>query len=470
MAIRFSVILFLLFLSTLIDQTTYAGENENKFLVSSISIRGNTITNKKIILRELPFKIGDTLDSLNLPDLAIRCKANLHNTHLFNFITVNHIINGNQVEWYIVVEERWYIWPFPILEYEDRNLSSFIKNADLSRVNYGAYIKVDNFRGMREQIKLRLISGHRKQVTLQYITQNLDRDKRHGLSAWISYYTKHEVNYASNNNKPLYFKSDNGPARQVFFADLTYHFRPKHYWYHALTVGTLHAKASDALVALNPNYLGDENTTFWYNHITYEATLDKRNSKIFPLGGYLFRSELSRQGFSKQESLNHWYLRLTGGLYGKLANRVFAGSDVMFRASTQTNSPYFLNEAIGYVDFIRGYEHYVTNGSTYYINKNSLKFELLPTKVINLPLIPEGKLKKAHLAIYWSLFADTGYVKPDAPLPSNSLEGKMIFGYGTGLYIVAYYDIVFRVEYSFNGFGESGFFFHFGSPFLINYK
>jgi hypothetical protein len=46
----------------------------------------------------------------------------------------------------------------------------------------------------------------------------------------------------------------------------------------------------------------------------------------------------------------------------------------------------------------------------------------------------------------------------------------MIFGYGTGLYIVAYYDIVFRVEYSFNGFGESGFFFHFGSPFLINYK
>jgi hypothetical protein len=198
--------------------------------------------------------------------------------------------------------------------------------------------------------------------------------------------------------------------------------------------------------------------------------LDKRNSKIFPLGGYLFRSELSRQGFSKQESLNHWYLRLTGGLYGKLANRVFAGSDVMFRASTQTNSPYFLNEAIGYVDFIRGYEHYVTNGSTYYINKNSLKFELLPTKVINLPLIPEGKLKKAHLAIYWSLFADTGYVKPDAPLPSNSLEGKMIFGYGTGLYIVAYYDIVFRVEYSFNGFGESGFFFHFGSPFLINYK
>ena len=127
-----------------------------------------------------------------------------------------------------------------------------------------------------------------------------------------------------------------------------------------------------------------------------------------------------------------------------------------------------MNNGIGYNDFIRGYEYYVTNGSNYFINKNSLNFELLPTKVINLPWVPDGKFKKAHLTLYWSIFGDTGYVKPDAFTPNNSLEGKMLYGYGTGLYMVASYDIVLRIEYSFNSTGENGFFFHIGTPFLLD--
>ncbi|MDD2548866.1 MAG: hypothetical protein PHD00_02090 [Bacteroidales bacterium] len=51
-------------------------------------------------------------------------------------------------------------------------------------------------------------------------------------------------------------------------------------------------------------------------------------------------------------------------------------------------------------------------------------------------------------------------------MPSNNLEGDFIYGYGVGFDIVAYYDIVFRIEYSFNKFGEGGLFFHFGTPFL----
>jgi len=44
----------------------------------------------------------------------------------------------------------------------------------------------------------------------------------------------------------------------------------------------------------------------------------------------------------------------------------------------------------------------------------------------------------------------------------------MLYGYGTGLYMVASYDIVLRIEYSFNSTGENGFFFHLGTPFLLN--
>jgi hypothetical protein len=83
-----------------------------------------------------------------------------------------------------------------------------------------------------------------------------------------------------------------------------------------------------------------------------------------------------------------------------------------------------------------------------------------------LPFIPEGKFSKAHIALYWSLFADTGMVKADASIPNGSLEGRFLYGYGTGIYMVAYYDIVLRMEYSFNILGEGGFFVHFGTPFL----
>jgi outer membrane protein assembly factor BamA len=442
--------------------------SKEKIVVSAINISGNTITNARIIHRELTFKLGDSILISEIPNLIRQSKENLDNTLLFNFVTFDHSILDDTFTCDINLEERWYIWPFPIFEYEDRNLSAFIRNGDFSRINYGAYIRVDNFRGMREQIRLRMILGYRKQISLQYFTQNLDREKKHGLSAWISYFTNHEVHYGSVDNKPVYYVSQQGPARQVFFTDLSYQYRPQHHWYHTLTIGALHSRITDSLAILNPNYFGKGNQNFWYSQIKYEAMLDKRNSKIFPLSGYMFRSEIGRQGFFKNESLSRWYLKLTGGIYPKLANRIYSGVDLMVKGSTQTNLPHFMNEAIGFKDFIRGYEYYVTNGSNFIINKNSLKLEVLPPKVINLPLIPEGKFKKAHLAIYWSLFADTGYVKPDSFTPANSLEGNLIVGYGSGLYIVAYYDVVLRLEYSFNKFGERGIFIHFGTPFLTN--
>ena len=465
---RLAHILILIFLSINVHQISYGAGNEEVLKVSKIKITGNALTSERVILRELPFQIGDSLHFSTLQDYIKQSTDNLTNTLLFNFISVSHSITQNNIEWHIDVEERWYIWPFPIFEYDDRNFSAFLKNGDLSRINYGIYLRVNNFRGMNELLKVRAVWGYQRQIDLQYITYNLDKGKRHGLSAWVSYFTNNEVNYATANNKPLYYRSLNGPARRIFFTKLSYHYRPKHHWYHTVTLGYVRGSITDSLAQLNSNYLGDGNTKLQYNLLLYEAILDKRNSKIFPLGGYLVKTEFGRQGSLTNKTMSFWYAQITGGVYGKIFKRVYAGSDLMGKINTRQNLPYFANEAIGYTDFIRGYEHYVTNGSNFFINKNSLKFELLPSKVFNLPLIPDGKFKKAHLALYWSLFADTGYVKTNTNSTTNGLEDKFLYGYGTGLYIVAYYDIVFRIEYSFNGLGESGLFFHFGTPFLTD--
>jgi outer membrane protein assembly factor BamA len=163
----------------------HGAENNRILRVESISITGNTITNEKIILRELPFRLGDSLGIHDLPGYAKQSKENLNNTLLFNFITISYNISDNSVEWYIDVEERWYIWPLPILELEDRNPSAFLRNVNFSNLNYGAYVKVSNFRGMREQVKLRMVLGYRNEVVLHNITHNLDREKKHGISALV---------------------------------------------------------------------------------------------------------------------------------------------------------------------------------------------------------------------------------------------------------------------------------------------
>jgi len=45
--------------------------------------------------------------------------------------------------------------------------------------------------------------------------------------------------------------------------------------------------------------------------------------------------------------------------------------------------------------------------------------------------------------------------------PENPLNGKFLAGAGLGVDFVTYYDKVFRVEYTLNAEGESGFFLHF---------
>jgi hypothetical protein len=47
----------------------------------------------------------------------------------------------------------------------------------------------------------------------------------------------------------------------------------------------------------------------------------------------------------------------------------------------------------------------------------------------------------------------------------NTLGNALLFGYGAGVDIVTYYDVVVRFEYTFNRRGENGFFLHMGAPF-----
>jgi hypothetical protein len=123
--------------------------------------------------------------------------------------------------------------------------------------------------------------------------------------------------------------------------------------------------------------------------------------------------------------------------------------------------PYFLNYGMGYGrEFVRGYEYYVVDGQNFGILKTDFKFAIVPQRVSVLKFIPTEKFNKIPWAVYLSLFNDFGYVSGDAA-NGNDLQNTIMWGYGAGINLVTYYDIVWRIEYSFNQKGEGGFFVHF---------
>ena len=75
--------------------------------------------------------------------------------------------------------------------------------------------------------------------------------------------------------------------------------------------------------------------------------------------------------------------------------------------------------------------------------------------------MPLKQFRYVPLSIYLKSYADLGYVENYTGYTNGvRLTNKVLTGLGMGLDIVASYDAVFRFEYTFNGEGERGFFFH----------
>ena len=121
---------------------------------------------------------------------------------------------------------------------------------------------------------------------------------------------------------------------------------------------------------------------------------------------------------------------------------------------------------MGYEQYVRGYEYYVTTGDKSLLFKNLVNFEVLPKKVINIKFWPFRKayqFNKIPIEIYANLFFDAGYVTDKTGAYkqyNNTLVDKLVYSSGLGFDFITYYDKLMRLDYSFNSLGEHGLFIH----------
>lgn len=466
----FSLFLFTSLAGTPAPTLSVAETDSTKnHIINSITIKGNKVTRDHIITREIPFATGDTIGENILTAKLANTQQNIMNTALFNFVDVERKdIDSIRTDIYINVTERWYIWPVPIFQIEERNFNTWLDSKDLSRATYGFDIYHDNFLGRKQALNIKLRTGYTQLLGLAYRIPYLDKKQRHGVGFAIGYSQNHEMFYATINNGLLFYKDTENFVKKEFSARVNYSYRHKIYNNHFIEARYYTGEIQDTLSILSEDYpyYSDNKNFMSFLSLDYLFRRDRRNYKYYPLKGYYFDFQVTKYGLGllKNEVLDVTQLHVSYKKYWQLSNRFYAATSLKGKLSGNSHQPYSVMKAFGYNTYVRGYEYYVVDGYNYGLVKAGFTYEIVKPKTYKLPLIKLEQFSKFYYALYARVFTDLGYVDNMVNNNVNRLSNTLLFGTGAGIDIVTYYDGVLRIEYSFNKLGQSGFFLHLTAP------
>ncbi|MFN6388157.1 MAG: POTRA domain-containing protein, partial [Bacteroidota bacterium] len=150
---------------------------QQKMPIERIEIAGNAKTKYYIILRELSFAKGDSLNAQQLGAAIIQAKQLLMNTQLFVDIKIDTLTYLEQWQIRVQVKERWYLLPLPYFRLVDRNFNQWWvdQNRSLDRVNYGVKFIQNNVSGRNDNLNVWLITGYNRQFSARYTIPFIDK-------------------------------------------------------------------------------------------------------------------------------------------------------------------------------------------------------------------------------------------------------------------------------------------------------
>jgi outer membrane protein assembly factor BamA len=439
-----------------------------KVAVKDIVVTGNKRTKEKIIFRELSFLAGDSLTLKELDSKMERSRQNLINTSLFNFVTFtrNFAEDSSRVIVSIDVKERWYLWPSPIFEIQDRNFNSWWEHKDLFRINYGMYLTMENVRGRNESAVLKFRKGYTELYGFSYKIPYLNKKQTIGANVSYSFFRNNEVAFSTYGNRLLFNRNYTKFMRKEKEAKVGFTYRDGLYNRHVLDLLYCESSVDDTIRELNKNYFGNNANSVSYLSLQYRFRRDYRDAKIFPLRGYFYEVGFTKDGLNllKRENVDNFTVDGVVKNYWNPMKRIFVGTALRLRYKLFNTTGYYFNKALGYNDFVRGYEYYVIDGQTFAMFKTNINFQLVKPHIVSVPIRRLEKFNRIPYAIYLSTHCDAAFVQDKVFYNDNPLANSWIGGAGVGASLVTYYDYVLRVEASINKMKQKGIFLHFAAP------
>lgn len=397
--------------------------------VDSIKVSGNTETDEYVILRELTFEKGDTVNE----KILSYNRERIFSLGIFSNVKIFPESSGKENIINISVSESWYIYPIPFAE---------LKDNDWKKLSYGIDLYLMNFRGLNDRIRLHAAFGYDPNYQVSYTNPYIIKDKDIFLKANLSYV---KAKNKSETAKQLYGGDFD---QKISGGDLSLGKRFGLFQKLFLTLGY---KVIDSPVFIPGISASGERI----DHLLSAGagySYDSRDLSQFPRQGWYIQSSFLFNGMG----LNNISYR-TFGLdirkYLKLTDELSIKGRFESRFTFGDIVPFYDYSYLGYSERIRGYFYKEREGNNRYLLSAELNYPVVKDFMLNLdflPLLPK-KLLTYRVAVYAELFADAGTTQMrNSPLNIKSVDS----GYGAGLTFLFLPYSAFRIEYAVNDLGK----------------
>lgn len=431
---------------------------QQRVAIRKITVEGNSVTRRSVILRELNIHEGDSISVDSIKALTEENKLRLFNLQLFNEVDQHTTIYQGNLEWLISVKERWFIIPSATLQFADRNFNTWWveQNHDLRRVTGGLTITDRNFRGNLETLAVTVQAGYTQGLGLAYMRPYWDREQVHGIGFWISGSQSRQTYYTTDADKLVYAGNYTGPvvAGRVE-GGISYVYRPAYAAKHLFQLNYHNYNVADTIVKLNPDYFLNGERHARFMELFYRFEYNGVDNWNYSLKGFkLVTNAVARQGL---QGLNfQGFVNVEAGLFANLYGKWYGSAIFRGRLFLPQEQPYFFRGGLGTAtDYVRGYEYYVIDGSHYGLLRIDLKREIFN----NTYSMPVKYFTAIPVRIYPKIFADAGYI--DSPQPGNSfLSNRLLYSIGAGIDIITLYDLKIRLEVAYNYLKQNGLYLH----------
>jgi len=444
----------------------YAQEANIDFvIVNEIIIKGNKKTKGNVILRELNFHRGDTLQMSNLAKRLTKNEQRLQSIGLFILVKVNikdWNLDSNRADIEITVRENWYIYPYLIAELADRNFNVWRRefNYSLDRVNYGLAINHINLTGHKDKLRVKWQSGFTRKYEVAYDYPYWNG--RWGVSTNFLYTENREMAYRTRFNKPLFYKAaDERKLYNSYRASVGVSNRSNAIITQSLRFEYIQTSVDSFVTqTLNPSYFNDQKSAVKYFALDYNLKFDNTKYPLYPSKGLRFDFTVRKDGIGIFNDVNNLTLAFTTEHYTSLTDRLFISSRVKFKTNLSNNPvPYFLNNSIGYKrDVITGYQLYTLDGKDFMLINNSVHYRILE-KTYTLKSWMPKVLQMMDAKLFGRVNFDYGYSRDPYHGTDNSYVNSNQYGYGAALDLIIYNNLTFTLELGITRHGEKGLFY-----------
>lgn len=393
---------------------------DSAFRVDRIVIVGNTHTKDFVITRELSLHPGEFITGEALEYDRNR----IYSLGLFNrvHIEVTPSADGMAILT-IIVSERWYLYPYPILGIKDRDWKKFY---------YGAGLIHMNFRGRNEKLIGSFGLGFDPWVALMYRNPFLSSDG--------SWFLENRVVYSNVRNRSIQAQvtGENFDEKQfVLGGTLGRRWGNEHSGW--LSISFERIDISDYAVPPTVN----DNGVDQYPVLGVGYAYDTRDLAEYPNKGTYARATITKSGWAAS-GLN--ILRYSADIrrFTPLSDRFVVAVRGFGNLVSGGEVPSYKQVYFGYDQRIRGHFREVREGENSCGATAEVHYALLPPVYLTASFLPpEFGLWKFGISA--ALFADAGTVwNRDERVTGD----RWIAGYGGGIHILLPYSIVLRFEYA----------------------